>query len=106
MTESKIKLLPCPFCGSTPRLYGHDVQCPTEGCFAFDGTGVDYDEQEDAIAAWNARSWVDAAAVIEAMQREEPQIYFMDGNSLSGHEAWDKCLRMVLQRLESKGDMT
>ena len=101
MAENNIKLLPCPFCGSTPKLWGHDVQCQTEGCFAFDGTGVDYDEQEDAIAAWNRRASADAVSVVEVMQQEEPNVYFMDGNSLTGREAWNKCLRTVLERLQS-----
>jgi hypothetical protein len=48
--------------------------------------------------------WSDALEVVEAMQQEEPQIYFMDGNSLTGKEAWNKCLRVVLQRLRAKAD--
>jgi hypothetical protein len=48
--------------------------------------------------------WSDVLEIVEAMQREEPQIYFMDGNSLTGKEAWNKCLRVVLQRLRAKAD--
>tara|TARA_R110000868_G_scaffold398668_2_gene671998 strand:- start:1829 stop:2242 length:414 start_codon:yes stop_codon:yes gene_type:complete len=48
--------------------------------------------------------WSDALEVVEAMQQEEPQIHFMDGHSLTGREAWNKCLRVVLQRLQAKAD--
>jgi len=46
--------------------------------------------------------WSDALEVVEAMQQEEPQICFIDGYTLTGKEAWDKCLRVVLQRLQAK----
>lgn len=48
--------------------------------------------------------WSDVLEVVEAMQQEEPQIYFMDGHPLTGKEAWNKCLRVVLQRLREKAD--
>ena len=41
-----------------------------------------------------------AIAVIKAMQQEEPHIYFLDGSSMTGHEAWKKCLQVVLERLQ------
>ena len=101
MAENNIKLLPCPLCGSEAKLWGYSVQCSTERCFVSNGTRVNYKKQEDAIAAWNKRSAADAVSVVEAMQLEEPNVYFMDGNTLNGKEAWKKCLRAVLERLQS-----
>lgn len=48
--------------------------------------------------------WSEVLEIVRAMQQEEPKIYFMDGNSLTGKEAWDKCLRVVLQRLQEKAN--
>jgi len=46
--------------------------------------------------------WLQAIKTIEEMQTETPRIYFLDGNSLTGEEAWKKCLRLVLERLNAK----
>jgi hypothetical protein len=59
---------PCPFCGApvdfeNGRLWG----CNTKGCYASEGTGVDYDEPEDELAAWNRRGITDE--LISALER-------------------------------------
>lgn len=41
-----------------------------------------------------------AIEIVKSIQQEKPQIHFMDGHPLSGKEAWDKCLEVVLQRLQ------
>ena len=43
---------------------------------------------------------LDVVAVIKAMQQEEPNVYFMDGSSMTGAEAWNKCLQVLLKKLE------
>ena len=67
------------------------------------------DSQKDATenlvsSRCSVAHWSDVLEVVEAMQQEEPQVYFMDGNSLTGMEAWNECLRVVLQRLQAKAD--
>lgn len=64
------------------------------------------DSQKDATEnlGSSVAYWSDALEVVEAMQHEEPQIHFLDGNSLTGKEAWNRCLRVVLQRLQAKAD--
>jgi hypothetical protein len=82
-------------------MWEGDILCKKEGCFVSAGTSYYYEEEKDLLAAWNRRPLVDAMSVVKAMQLEPPNVHFMDGNSLSGHEAWDVCLRTVLQRLQS-----
>jgi hypothetical protein len=55
MSEEQPPLKHCPFCGEQPAVNGTDVQCPTHGCFACEGTGFFYESEQDAIWAWNTR---------------------------------------------------
>jgi len=66
---------------------------------------MEKDKTENSVASHcSVAYWSDALEVVEAMQQEEPQIHFLDGHSLTGKEAWNKCLRVVLQRLQAKAD--
>lgn len=55
MSEEQPPLKHCPFCGEQLAVNGTDVQCPTHGCFACEGTGFFYESEQDAIWAWNTR---------------------------------------------------
>ena len=59
---------PCPFCGKPVELtHGRPRGCDTEGCYAYEGTGVDYDLPEDELEAWNRRP--ETNELVEALKR-------------------------------------
>lgn len=55
------KLLPCPFCGSTPTISGISdtaIRCPNDQCiiYALPIPFNDFGHRAAAIAAWNRRA--------------------------------------------------
>lgn len=61
----------------------------------------DFGSRHCSIAVWS-----EVFAVIEQMQEEPvgPNVHLLDGMSYTGAEAWKKCLRVVLQRLQAESD--
>lgn len=81
MKNQHPELLPCPFCGGKVQHSDYAIfGCETEGCFAREGTGVDFggdDEGEDLYAefkAWNRR--VDLYPVFDILERLYREGYY------------------------------
>lgn len=65
--DKKVDLLPCPFCGSDPDIYGYRrhgswyrIHCAGDGCPMRPVT-YSYRALEQAAAAWNHRPGKEAA---------------------------------------------
>lgn len=90
--EEEIKLLPCPFCGSSALPYSQNyhgmpywsVSCAREDCF---GNGSDndacYQTEKDAIQAWNTRSPQDLEPLDKEASQDHDHAICGDCGSLS-----------------------
>ena len=64
------RLLPCPFCGSEPQMWGDSgwtyIRCGNDQCIVYTAEPLPYNDathRADAIGAWNRR---EAAAALSA----------------------------------------
>jgi hypothetical protein len=53
-----------------------------------------------------ALSMSEVVEVLDAMANMPPPIYFADGNSMTGTEAWNKCLSTLRWKLSELADKT
>ena len=96
MTEPKMELMPCPFCGAIPIAFpsgmrdeGLMIQCMTDGCL---GPHCSYIPPTEAIAAWNRRPAPPAAT-----DWRDRFWQIVDGRGLLGlpSDEWNALSRLV-----------
>ena len=63
--QHELEILPCPFCGGEPTVYGggndgdtYDIGCTNAHCSINPHMKVDFNTKSDAVEVWNERSKV------------------------------------------------
>lgn len=83
------KLKNCPFCGSEAGSNQFTIfGCSTPDCFAYEGSGVDYDDHSIEVEMWNRRVRNDSVDVQTC--RNQVRLW-MQENKISFRKLEAKC---------------